>query len=172
MHITREEAEKRLSSPENLARRFGNPDEPPVKHIPIKLRGKDRVNLSWEDRTEIAIRARLGENQSKLAQEFNITQGNVSHIETGRTQGVDDSKVNQALEVARDKAVDKLMAALGLITEDKLSSSSARELSVIAANMSRVVEKTLPKDSGGNINLVIYSPELRTERGFRKVEVG
>jgi hypothetical protein len=38
--------------------------------------------------------------------------------------------------------------------------------------MAKVVERTMPDTSrGGNLNLIIYTPELKTEKSFDVVEV-
>lgn len=140
------------------------------EHI-LSLSGKNRTNLSRETRNEIALRARLGEKTSALAAEFQITQGNVSHIKTGRTHGIDEKEIVESLSEVRDKALDRLMVSLGLITDEKLAKCNAKELSVVAANMGKVVEKTIPRDSVDRINLVIYTPELKQERAFDVVDI-
>jgi transcriptional regulator with XRE-family HTH domain len=153
--------------------------------------GSDRITLAslprtgrrgpWlptEKRTEIAIAARTSglsggpkETQQEIAERFGISRQGVAHIKEGAGT-VDNKAVEQAIESARNKALDRLMASLGLLTDDKLSGCSARDISSIAANMSRVVEKTMPdRDRMGNINLVIYSPELKTEKSFEVVEI-
>jgi hypothetical protein len=64
------------------------------------------------------------------------------------------------------------MASLGLLTDDKLTGCSAKDLSTIASNMGRVVEKIQDKvETPDNINFIIYSPELKQERAFKTIEV-
>lgn len=186
MFLTNEQAEVRLNSEKNLANRFarGNDKKVPEKVTEITqaeviitekvihLPGKNGINLSEEVRTEIATRARLGESQTNLASEFNITQANVSSIERGRTKGIDEVKVEETTNRARDLALERLMQSLGLLTEDKLSGCSAKDLSVIASNMGRVVEKINPKTvQADNINFIIYAPELKQERAYETVEI-
>ena len=174
MHITEKQALERLNSPNNLANRFARVDNQivQVEERVIHSPGKNRVNLDENTRTEIAIQARLGMNQNDIARDFGVTQGEVSQIKNNKVQGVDERAVERSLNEVRDQAVLKLMESLGLITSDKLSALGAQALSIVAANMSKVVEKTMPnKDNKNNINLIIYTPEMRSERGFDFVEI-
>jgi DNA-binding XRE family transcriptional regulator len=167
MLVDNDEADARLSSPLNLANRFS------IRHELLKGKGRPdkKENLTQDERDEIAVRARAGENQTKLAKEFGISQPSISHIERGKSK-TDEVKVEKALNHVRDRALSRLMSSLGLLTDDKLSGCSARDLSLVAANMSRVVEKTIPKENTqSGINLIIYSPELKRESGFKVVEI-
>lgn len=176
MLLTEEQAEERLNSENNLANRFGNSSRAPqVLEKVIKIPGKDKgsSNLSIEERTEIATRARLGESQGKLAKEFNVTQPNISSIERGKTKGIDEEQVEGTINKVRDKALDRLMTSLGFLTDDKLSGCSAKDLATIASNMGRVVEKTMPRaEAPDKINLIIYTPELKSEKSFNVIEIG
>jgi hypothetical protein len=173
MLLTEEQANERLNSEKNLANRFSRSDEGRIEERVIEGPGKEKgsTNLTREERNEIAVRSRLGESQVALAREFNTTQPNVSYIERGKTK-TDEEKVESAINQVRDKALERLMHSLGLITDDKLSGCSAKDLSTIASNMSRVVEKTIPRAEVDNkINLVIYAPELRQEKSFKTIEI-
>lgn len=138
----------------------------------IPLSGKNRVNLTREERTEIAIEARLGKSQTEIARERSINNLTVHNIAHGKTKGIDEDKVESAINEVKDLALQRLMTSLGLLTDDKLSGCSAKDLSVIASNMGRVVEKVSPKvEQPDNINFVIYAPELKQERAFETVEI-
>ena len=175
MFIDPDKAQERLDSEDNLANRFGKKEEVKILEIPLRQPGKDRPNLSIEERTEIATRAMLGENQTKLAQEFGTTQENVSQIKNRKGHshsGIDEDQVEKSLGNVRDKALDRLMSSLGLLTDDKLSGCSAKDLSVIAANMGRVVDKTLPKsESSDRVNFIVFAPELKQEKSFNVIEI-
>jgi hypothetical protein len=80
--------------------------------------------------------------------------------------------VDNAIERVRELALDKLMESLGLLTEEKVKKSTARDISVVAANMSRVVENVTPKQVGGNVQLVLYAPNrVANESDFAIVEI-
>lgn len=198
MFLTNKQVEERLSSPRNLASRIaefrGEVSSPQVEvitetreirenkidsifnnqitEITMPSVGKNKINLDKNTRTEIAIRSRTGEHQPKLAQEFGITQANVSSIERGKTKGIDEEHANKVISQVKDRALDRLMCSLGLLDDDKLSSCSAKDLSIIASNMGRVVDKISPKEERpDNINFIIYAPELKQEKSFQTVEV-
>jgi|SRR5215831_350697 len=143
-----------------------------VEHRSIPRTGRRGPWLSVEERTEIAIDAKIsGRKQETIAQEHGISRQAVAQIHAGLGLR-DESEVAHAIEIARNKALDRLMASLGLLTDDKLSGCKATDLANIAANMSRVVEKTMPdKDRQGNINLIVYTPEIRSEKSFEVVEI-
>jgi predicted transcriptional regulator len=141
--------------------------------MPRRGRKEGSVNLSVEERTEIAIAARGGENQTVIAERHGVTQAEVSYIEKGKIQGTDEEAVESELETVRRRAVGRLLASLGLLTDDKISGASAKEISVIAANMGRVVQNTMPQQNNqAGINLIVYAPTLRAESGFKVHEVG
>jgi len=193
MFLNDEQARARLESDKNLANRFRSSgfsveekprlrvnsleetvELPKITEVPIKLPGniEKRGNLSRDERNVIAIRARTGETQSSLAREFGITQANVGVIERGKAKGIDEAKVEQVINQVKDRALDRLMASLGLLDDDKLSGCSAKDLSIIASNMGRVVEKVTPKtEAPDNINFIIYSPELKQEKAYDVVEI-
>ncbi len=182
MFLDEQSARARLESDKNLANRFRASgfsvveNKPEIKLIEkeIKLPGniEKRGNLSKAERTEIAIRSRTGENQLHIAREFGITQANVGVIERGKAKGIDEDKVQRIINNVKDRALDRLMASLGLLDDDKLSGCSAKDLSIIASNMGRVVEKVTPKtEAPDNINFIIYSPELKQEKAYDVVEI-
>lgn len=171
MFLTDEQAKERLNSEKNLANRFSSNRQVTIEEREILRPGKNRENLKEEVRDEIATRARLGEKGTSLAKEFGVTQGEVSAIKTGKVP-IDEEKVGKTISEVRDRALDRLMSSLGLLTDDKLSGCSAKDLSVIASNMGRVVEKTFPRSEGSDkINLIIYAPELRQEKSYNVIEV-
>jgi len=81
-------------------------------------------------------------------------------------------KIEQTIVEVKDRALDRLMHTLGLLTDDKLSGCSAKDLSVIASNMGRVVERTSPKEERPDgLTFIIYAPELKQERAYDVVEI-
>lgn len=194
MFLTNKQAEERLNSEKNLANRFGKKDsfnsfntrelvnqEDSVKEsniISIEERtilsaGKNRINLSEEERTNIAIESRAGlSTQVEIARAAGLNNMTVQNIHSGKTKGIDEERVKKTLDSVRDTALERLMSSLGLLTDDKLSGCSAKDLSVIASNMGRVVEKIQPKETQpDNINFIIYAPELKQEKYYETVEI-
>ena len=195
MFLTNEQANARLNSEKNLALRFAraiqenakdpegltneraiDPESFPTNTITekvIPLNGKNRINLTKEERTNIAISTRTGvESQTEIARANNINLLTVHNITSGKTKGIDEARVKEVTNSVRDLALERLMASLGLLSDDKLSGCSAKDLSVIASNMGRVVDKIRDKvETPDNINFIIYSPELKQERAFDVIEI-
>jgi hypothetical protein len=137
--------------------------------------------LSIERRTEIAIAActsGLGggpkETQQEIAKRFGVSEVLVKKLNNSSPDvgKVDEAAVAAALAAARDKALDRLMVSLGLLTEEKIEVLDGKDVAKVAEHMARIVEKTMPDSNrGGNMNVVIYAPEQKTEKHYKSVEV-
>lgn len=167
----------RLNSEENLVNRFSlTPTKDNVTVMPLGRGGKESgfKNFPQYTRNLIAVMTRSGQmNQVEAAAAFGTSQQNVSKIENGLTKSVDEKAVESLLAPIRDVALERLQASLGLITDDKLANCKAIDLSNIASNLSRVVDKTLPRtrEGGTNVQVVVFSPETRREENYRSIEV-
>jgi hypothetical protein len=181
MFLTNEQANARLNSEKNLALRFAkDPDVQAdvqtgntITEKVIPLSGKNRINLTKDERTNIAIATRTGaKTQTEVARASNLQLLTVNNIHSGKTKGIDEARVKEVTDSVRDQALDRLMASLGLLTDDKLSGCSAKDLSVVASNMGRVFDKIRDKvETPDNINFIIYSPELKQERAYDVIDI-
>jgi hypothetical protein len=172
MFLTEQQSRERLTSQQNLANRFGKHAN--VKEIPLNLPGRNKgtKTISQETRDEIALRAKMGEPHREICKDYGIVHQAVTEIAVGRAGKVSKTFDSTLAEV-RDIALERLMKSMGLMNDDKLSGCSAKDLSAIAANMSRVVERTIPTDNnnGTKVEVVIYTPEPRQEKYYDTVEV-
>lgn len=178
MFIDKAEAIRRLKSPANLASaEFLRRPEVEIKQID---RGKVRNNLLEEQRDAIAKVAASGAYKQKdIAAVFGCDQRTVSTCLTGKVgsrPANEDraAKRNERLDVAKDTALEKLMAALGLIDKDKLSGlDSAKELGKFSKDMASVFN-SLQNEAGANrapVNLIVYAPQSREEKQFKTIDV-
>jgi hypothetical protein len=171
MILNDEQVKARLGHEKNLANRFAKRE---IQELIVPRSGPraNVPNLTEEESTEIAIRSRLGEGYKVLSEEFDISAQQVGKIKRAESGRVNNAIADEALGKVKDMALDRLMSSLGLLSNDKLSGCSAKELSVIASNMGRVVEKTTPKQvEDERINLIIYAPQLKREDSYRTIEV-
>lgn len=140
-------------------------------------------------REVIAIQSNLGVDRKALADNFGVTREHIHNLHNGRVNtkaeiaksGERDSDVelrknlDNALGKVRDKALDRIMASLNFMDDDKLEHQSARELSQIGSNLSRILGTTMPKHEGpvqnNQFNTVIYAPETKPEHTYEVVEV-
>lgn len=80
-------------------------------------------------------------------------------------------KRNELLDSAADKAMDKMLLAIGLINNDNLKDAKVRDISAVAKDMASIVEKVRAKNDDGKKqgNIVIVAPTLRDESHFQVV---
>lgn len=182
--LTKEQADARLNSSNNLVSRFGavRPSGSPISSdtteaevtiIPIHRPGRapESPNFTPEEKVSIATRTGLGEGFSSVARDLGTTASVVRNIDNGHTK-VDRKKVNGNIEQIQDIALLKLLASMNYIDDEKLKKANAKDLSGIAANMSKVLGNTREKEEDGTkVHLHLYAPELRSEASFKVIEV-
>jgi hypothetical protein len=77
----------------------------------------------------------------------------------------------EVLDRVHNRAVDRLLSSLGLLTDDKMDKLGAVDLSTVADKMSRVVERTGTRTSEGTTaRLVLYAPRVKEEKEFETIE--
>ena len=174
MFLNEENARNRLNSSENLANKIRALRE--NKKLEIKgpvafvREGKDLPRLPESVKEEIVERANSGiETQKEIARDLGITQGAVTYLKRSRNEA--KSQEQRIDEDIKNLAVEKMMLAMGLITEDKLARIKAQDLASVAASMSKVVSNVSPRNQAPLVNLVVYAPEIRDESKFRVVEL-
>jgi hypothetical protein len=173
MEITEQEAYRRLKSPRNVVNVLGS-----VLQIERhRIRGPEIPSFI---KKTIAILGRSGEVQTEVARQFNVSPAEVSYCERGKiSEHKDDPELKAHIEdklgPVQDKAVERLMSSLGLMDDGKLEKSNAKDLSTIAANMSRVVANTVPRNgnNGDNhgIQIVVYAPQQHKEEDYRVINL-
>lgn len=195
MRISQDELERRLSSNKNLARSPFSPsdggmtaestDIPPsttsITHKQKEKTGpqKGAKYVTEETREIIGMRAALGESRAALAKEYGKSYGSIQSYENGTGRGTANpptlerrEAIAKREEVIRDVALTKLMQAFNLLDEDKLSELDAHKLSGAIANISRVAANLrAPETNQIQANIVIYSPEVRSDDKFKVIDV-
>lgn len=171
MLLAQEQAESRLQSEANIVTRFAKGPSS-LKIIPKTYQANGKRLPSFV-KTQIAIMTRSGAQSSKeAALEADCSPQQVNNIKRGEHSNIDEPAVEKALGEVRDKALDRLMASMNLISDEKLEKCDAVKLSVISSNMGRIVEKTLPRQQeGSNVNLIVYAPQLKDESRYKVVDV-
>jgi len=78
----------------------------------------------------------------------------------------------------QERAAEKLLSAMGLITPDKLENSSAKDLAQITNQMSQVVRNISGQVSQGNtgktakVQIILNQPKESKEDSFDVIEIG
>ena len=147
---------------------------------PSRGRAPNDNNVPDSLRAIVAEEAINGTPASELERTFGVSRSSITAYKHGATSTKTYDKPNEKLQTVvertrekiHSRASHKLLSALKHITEDKLADTKAGELSSIAANMSRVIEKTSPKEQTVNqTNIVFYSPAQIHERNFEVVDI-
>ena len=161
---------------------------PEIVDIPTKGRNEGDVNVPESLRKIIGETALLDGRQSalQLAEQFGLSKSSVSAYTKGATSTTTYnepnkeiiSHINKARQRAIKKASRTLNGALEAISQDKLDQTDAKDLSVIAKNMSGIIKDLEPKEtsdpssqSSNQPQFVIFAPQFRDERSFESIVV-
>lgn len=177
MQLNEEQAKERLASPDNLANRLAAFRAGRKKVLDENVlsvsAGRQLPRLPDEVKQEIVERAASGtERQKDIAVEYGITQADVSYLK--RSSNERERESASALEKSiKDQACEKMMLAMGLITQEKLEKLKVRDLSNVSTAMAKVLNVVAPKNANQAplVNLVVYAPEVRDEKSFKIVEI-
>jgi hypothetical protein len=183
MLITSEQAESRLNSQKNTANLVtkANDGKLIIKEI---NRGGGRSdgqnNLTESQRILIGKTAQL-DSPRNVAEAFHISESHVYNLRKGQTdrdhlQRKTHPELKSAIvekrEEIKDRALDKLLSTLNIISEDKLSILNAKDASKVAVNLSRVHGNMTPQESNnGKVNITIYTPQMRSVKEYDVVEI-
>lgn len=154
---------------------------------PTKGRDEGDVNVPDSLRQIIGEDALINGRQSAigLAGMFGISPSSVSAYAKGATSTTSYDKpsptisahISRSRERAIRKASKTLNLALGSISQEKLDYTDAKDLSVIAKNMSAVIKDLEPEkvvDPIGDApktQFIVYAPQFRDERSFETINV-
>ena len=180
MLLTKEQAERRLNSPDNLANQLTH-ENGRFKLIKMNrgghaTKGKPHDNYTDEERAYLAAISKVS-SVPDVCNIFGVSDDAVWNWRAGRVRRAGDPelkehpKLKQSIEdrlgITRDAALDKLMETLGLMSKDKISDCNAVQQSTIANNLSTVVGKTMPSTmSISGSNVVVYAPQQRKIKDF------
>jgi len=191
MKISPEELQRRLGSKSNLLNRLGNETSKssetpaqvnPSPEIPSEKskRGNDENNrLGAGRRTEIpnaptslrivaGVLANAEGNAAQVARNLQLTSGQVRYAEKIETP---EAKLTE--KKVQEVALTRIMDAFGLLNPVTMAGEKPKDISSIAANLSRVYANLREKDSGTNNNLTvqIYAPSQRKLTDYETIEV-
>jgi hypothetical protein len=163
--VDKKELERRLSSSKNLLNTL--PPRDNSVHIGKNGNGtKNAIALPVSLKVITGVLAKT-EPTKEICAAFDITP---RQIQSRNSEVI--AAVNQTTEKIRDLALEKLMSSLGIISDETLSSCSAKDASMVARNLAGVVEKLSPRDQATTqATLVIYAPQQRDERHYQTIDV-
>lgn len=162
---------------------------PQVEIVEKPSRGRDEGDVNVPD----SLRKIIGETSViegrqaaiQLATQFGVSKSSVSAYAKGATsttsynqpkQGILEH-INKSRHRATKRAARTLNAALGSITQEKLDYTDAKDLAVIARNMSAIIKDLEPSqqvasiEANGGPQFVIYAPQFKSEQSFDVITV-
>jgi len=201
MILTKEQIEKRLSSESNIANRIeevrlfdAGRDLPEV----IYKDGKNHngrpgaTNLTESEKVAIGVLANTVGNET-AAELMGVSENTARHLRSGQTtlshgQGTQrygedtelrnkiDERLNRTKLSIEERAAEKLLGAMGLLTNEKLENCSAKDLAHVSSQMSQVMRNMNSnnnKESGKiPVKIIVHQPKTAREESFEMIEIG
>lgn len=197
MILNRDQLNKRVNSPDNIVNKIEE-----SKLVLPEIVIKDGLNhqgrnggkaLEEEERVAIGVLGKTVGNEL-AAELMGVSERTVSHLRTAQTTLVDDNgirrygkneelqaKISERLESTKltiqEKAAERLMKSLGLLSDEKLENCSAKEVAGIAAQVSQVFRNMNSSSSEKNsrtagVRIILNPPKTAREESFDVIEVG
>lgn len=203
MELNEKQAKQRLAAPNNLANRLaefrkqkklqldedgGTLEVRPARQLPrlptaVRSEIADKVLTGYYTNEDLAkdygvsaatisrIRSQVEELERQDAEEFErkLVAEDPTYVPRA-ARAIETEKLDSQIKQA---AIDKMMLAMGLITQERLEKMKATDMANVAASMAKVHETFSPRQNAqaAAINLVIYSPEVRAEESYKTIEI-
>lgn len=128
----------------------------------------------------IAAVAIQSNDKTGTAEAFGLSRQAVTNISNGKSADgtkpdveIRDFVEKQRLSAA-EIALQKTLQAFNLITNDKLSKTSARDLASIAKDSATVYDKLSGKSGGpgSGVKVLIYAPVQKSQADYDVIEIG
>lgn len=105
-----------------------------------------------------------GEKTADVCKEFNLSP------KQARAE-LHNPAVTASIERVRSLALDKLLITMGLMTQEKFENASLKDLSSVAANLSRVIDKTGERDQTNIVQFVVHAPQAKSLSQYKTIDV-
>jgi len=130
-------------------------------------------------RALIGSAAKLG-TAVNTAKSWGVNSTMAHHYKHGRTSQDKESvglseMIDQNTLVVRGQVLDILAITVAGITPEKLDNKDAKELSIIARNLSSIMSSTKPTvvaEQTNNAQVIVFTPEPEKETTYETIEVG
>lgn len=178
LKLSPEDAARRLTSERNIVNvhhqeiQRGRPKD--SKDIPEFL--SSIIGDVARSEGESRAMGRGGDSQRDIAKSFDVCQKTVSNHATASSIGrTDDARARfkQSREKIRDTALEKLMASMGVISQDKLNDLGPKDASIVAKNLAGVANSMSEHEgTAPTLSVTVYVPQPREESRYRVIDVG
>lgn len=172
MIITEEQAEARLNHEDNYCadgrgrgdhKRGGEGSGRTLgaKGIPDKIRLLAGFNAHFEKAKVVGEAFGISSISAHMAKQ------SIGHPEV-------KTKIDDKLQIVREDAITKMLAAMGVVTVDKIEALKPHRALSVAKDFAHILDKATPKILQMNqeaVKIMIYSPVIKTEDSYQTVEV-
>lgn len=163
------EALARIDSPDNLVNKLRLQGS----NVEIRdrfARNTQKKNLPPMIQT-LAVASGIVDGQATAGKTFGVSQPDISYL-TREGKGVNRDQVKQTVSDVHQQALDGMLTAIGLLGPKLHDVKKATDLSRVAADLSRVVNNTSPKEGPTtNVKVVVFSPVIRGEEQYEEIVV-
>ena len=164
---------------DDASQRLNSTHNPTAEIRDIKRLGNTlgRRGFGVEFQAEVAALAHT-KTVREVAEKTGVSEGQITNWKHGTTDGVKANpkliqETEKRLDTVRDTALDKMMIALGVMTEEKMKDLSVKDAAWVADTMAGVIDKTSKKAPAFvGAQVIIMAPTQKEESKFQVVEVG
>lgn len=169
MIINEEEALSRVNSPDNLTNKLKDiKSNIIVERLP---QSDGPRNIPPKVQQIIGVTSALTSSRDAAAA-FGVSHPMANNYANGETKAT-KNVVAERVATAHENALDAMLSSIALV-KDRLADPDLKikptDLSKIAADMGRVIEKTSPKEgTGTRVQVLVYAPRMKSESEFEEI---
>ena len=163
MEITYEEMNRRLNSTKNLINKLNIADNqgPSVVRKPMHVY---TPTAPKEVKILAASLVASGATASDVSKELGLS---LKQVASEKNNPI----VLDTMERVRNLALDKMLIAMGLMTQDKFENATLKDLAATCGSLSRVIEKTQSRDSGPVVQFIVHAPQAKSMGSYQTINV-
>ena len=168
-----DKALERVKSPDNLVNKLIERRKTEVSIEHRKMTGENSQRFPPMIQ-KLAMETARVTTQENAAATFGMTQENISYLENANTPKARAARldVERSTNGVHSLALDAMLESISLLKPKLQGVIKATDLSTIAANLGRVVEKTTPKiEQQNNIKVVLFQPVMKGEESYEELVV-
>lgn len=148
---------------------FATSHTPVISGIPS---GIPQENISKENNDKLKIIAKSlatqGVADSAISAELNIPKSDILSSDKEVS-----ARMRAGVDRIHDLAINRMMIALGLMTQDKFEDAILRDLNGSISALSKVIDQTRPKDEDEKIGVqfIVHAPESKKLKQYSIIDV-
>jgi citrate synthase len=140
---------------ENSGRTLG------AKGIPDKIRALAGFNAHFEPAKVVAAGLNISPISAHMAKQ------SIGHPEVKKI-------IDEKLNVVRQDAITKMLAAMGVVTIEKIEALKPHRALSVAKDFAHILDKATPKTINVNqdsVKVLIYSPGIKEEKDYETIDI-